>query len=153
MQTELTISIDRISHPHIFILLLSTKSANIHAVSTTTAAHRSPHSHYPISNPPRPSKITTNARNARPPHPKCTARTAQHIKCLSHLTPFQKQIHHHIPSIIMSSFPGYTLPNVSSAELNYLANTFTTPSPPPLTTHRPSWLHTTLHTPSPRMSR
>lgn len=35
----------------------------------------------------------------------------------------------------------------------YLANTLTTPSPPPLTTHRPSWLHTTAHAPSPRMMR
>lgn len=35
----------------------------------------------------------------------------------------------------------------------YLANTLTTPSPPPLTTQRPSWLHTTAHAPSPRMMR
>lgn len=34
----------------------------------------------------------------------------------------------------------------------YRAKTLTTPSPPPLTTHRPSWLHTTEHTPSPRIS-
>lgn len=33
-----------------------------------------------------------------------------------------------------------------------LEKTLTTPSPPPLTTHRPSWLQTTLQTPSPRMS-
>lgn len=35
----------------------------------------------------------------------------------------------------------------------YLANTLTTPSPPALMTHRPSWLQTTEHTPSPRISR
>jgi hypothetical protein len=35
----------------------------------------------------------------------------------------------------------------------YLAKTLTTPSPPALTTHRPSWLQTTEHTPSPRMMR
>jgi hypothetical protein len=35
----------------------------------------------------------------------------------------------------------------------YRANTFTTPSPPALTTHRPSWLHTTEHTPSPLIRR
>lgn len=33
-----------------------------------------------------------------------------------------------------------------------LAKTLTTPSPPPLTTHRPSWLQTTEHTPSPRIN-
>lgn len=35
----------------------------------------------------------------------------------------------------------------------YRAKTFTTPSPPPLTTHLPSWLQTTEQTPSPRISR
>lgn len=45
----------------------------------------------------------------------------------------------------------YTSPTGYTAS-HYLAKTFTTPSPPPLTTHRPSWLHTTLQTPSPRMS-
>src|SRR3954453_18282805 len=35
----------------------------------------------------------------------------------------------------------------------YLAKTLTTPSPPALTTHRPSWLQTTEHTPSPRIMR
>ncbi len=33
------------------------------------------------------------------------------------------------------------------------AKTLTTPSPPPLTTHLPSWLQTTAHTPSPRIRR
>ena len=36
---------------------------------------------------------------------------------------------------------------------SHRAKTFTTPSPPPLTTHLPSRLHTTAHTPSPRISR
>jgi hypothetical protein len=36
---------------------------------------------------------------------------------------------------------------------NHLANTLTTPSPPADTTNLPSWLHTTLHTPSPRITR
>ena len=35
----------------------------------------------------------------------------------------------------------------------HLVQTLTTPSPPPLTTHRPSALHCTAHTPSPRMGR
>lgn len=33
------------------------------------------------------------------------------------------------------------------------AKTFTTPSPPALTTHLPSWLQTTEHTPSPLIKR
>lgn len=33
------------------------------------------------------------------------------------------------------------------------ANTLTTPSPPPLTTHLPSWLQTHQQTPSPRITR
>ena len=37
--------------------------------------------------------------------------------------------------------------------LPHLPNTFTTPSPPAPTTHRPSALQTTLQTPSPRMIR
>lgn len=37
--------------------------------------------------------------------------------------------------------------------VHYLENTFTTPSPPPDTTHLPSALHTTTHTPSPLISR
>lgn len=40
----------------------------------------------------------------------------------------------------------------SSLPSHYRANTLTTPSPPALTTHRPSWLHATEHTPSPRIS-
>jgi hypothetical protein len=35
----------------------------------------------------------------------------------------------------------------------YRANTFTTPSPPALTTRRPSGLHATSQTPSPRIAR
>lgn len=37
--------------------------------------------------------------------------------------------------------------------ISHRENTLTTPSPPPLTTHRPSRLQTTEHTPSPRISR
>lgn len=37
--------------------------------------------------------------------------------------------------------------------VTHLENTFTTPSPPPLATHRPSRLQTTEHTPSPRITR
>jgi hypothetical protein len=47
-----------------------------------------------------------------------------------------------IPCIPMSRYPSL-----------YRAKTFTTPSPPALTTHRPSWLHTTEHTPSPLIRR
>ena len=36
---------------------------------------------------------------------------------------------------------------------HYLAKILTTPSPPPLTTQRPSLLQITEHTPSPRMVR
>jgi hypothetical protein len=35
---------------------------------------------------------------------------------------------------------------------DYLAYTLTMPSPPLLTTHLPSWLHTTAQTPSPRIA-
>lgn len=37
--------------------------------------------------------------------------------------------------------------------VTHRAKTFTTPSPPADTTRRPSWLQTTLHTPSPRRTR
>lgn len=36
---------------------------------------------------------------------------------------------------------------------HHRANTFTTPSPPALTTNRPSWLHATQQTPSPLIAR
>ena len=59
--------------------------------------------------------------------------------------------------------PGFcpaAIPIISSGELSsrpkeigryYRLNTLTTPSPPADTTQRPSWLHTTEQTPSPRM--
>jgi hypothetical protein len=47
---------------------------------------------------------------------------------------------------------GEVVATIGSARY-YLANTLTMPSPPAETTRRPSWLQTTLHTPSPRMMR
>ena len=78
---------------------------------------------------------THPARTGQSPRPPAQSNTSNHLVLLypTPLTPPPTQQH--------------------LRPLNYRPKTLTPPSPPPATTHLPSWLQTTQTTPSPRMTR